>query len=365
MPSSDWFSPLLRPELDGLTAYVPAPIPAGSVRLDANECPWALPPEARASLSTALDRVELHRYPDARATALREAVASAEGVHPDSLVLGCGSDEVIGLLLNALAAPRPGAGHAAVLFPTPTFVMYRQTALSLGMRPHGVALDEGFDLALDPLREQLRLHRPNVVFLASPNNPTGTLFSRDRLESVLSETSDTLVVLDEAYAAFSGVRYGDLCERFPHAARLQTLSKVGLAALRVGWAILPEGLAAAVEKVRQPYNINALSQAAAVHCLTELRHEVDAAVQRVVAERARVEALLLAMDGLEVTPSAANFWWIGVPDSAARVSASMRERGVVVRSFHAHGGALARRLRITVGTPSENERMLEALRASL
>jgi histidinol-phosphate aminotransferase len=365
MAPTDWFAPLLRPELAGLTAYAPAPIPAGAVRLDANESPWALSPEARASLMGALARVELHRYPDVRATALREAIAAAEGVHPDSLVLGCGSDEVIGLLLNALAAPRPGSAHATVLFPTPTFVMYRQTALSLGMRPHGVPLDERFDLALDPLREELRLHRPNVVFLASPNNPTGTLFSRDRLESVLAETPDALVVLDEAYAAFSGVRYGDLCERFPQAARLQTLSKVGLAALRVGWAILPRGVAAEVEKVRQPYNLNALSQAAALHCLTGLRAEVDAAVQRVVAERDRVEPMLRGLDGLEVTPSAANFWWVAVPDSAARVSAAMRDRGVVVRSFHAHGGALSRRMRITVGTPEENARMIEALRASL
>lgn len=365
MPTRDWFAPLLRPELAELTAYAPAPIPAGAVRLDANESPWALSPEARASLASALSRVELHRYPDVRATALREAIAADQGVHPDALVLGCGSDEVIALLLNALAAPRAGADHATVLFPTPTFVMYRQTALSLGLRPYGVALDDAFDLALDPLLADLRLRRPNVVFLASPNNPTGTLFSHDRLTALLEASGDTLVVLDEAYAAFSGVRYGDLCARFPHAARLQTLSKVGLAALRVGWAILPPGVAAAVEKVRQPYNLNALSQAAALHCMTELRAEIDLAAQRVVAERARVEPMLRAVDGLTVTPTAANFWWIAVPDDAARVSSAMRDRGVVVRSFHAHGGALTRRVRITVGTPAENDRMLEALRASL
>ena len=365
MPTADWFSPLLRPELAELKAYAPAPIPPGAVRLDANESPWALSPEARASLAEVLARLDLHRYPDVRATALREAIAADQGVHPDALVLGCGSDEVIALLLNTLSAPRPGAAHATVLFPTPTFVMYRQTALSLGLRPHGVALDDAFDLALDPLLADLRRHRPNVVFLASPNNPTGTLFSHDRLAAVLAASADTLVVLDEAYAAFSGVRYGDLASRFPHAARLQTLSKVGLAALRVGWAILPPGVAAAVEKVRQPYNLNALSQAAALHCMTALGPEIDAAVRRISSERARVEPLLEAIDGLDVTPTAANFWWIAVPDDAARVSAAMRARGVVVRSFHAHGGALTRRLRITVGTPAENDRMLGALRASL
>ncbi len=365
MTTPDWFAPLLRPELAALSAYLPAPIPAGAVRLDANESPWALSPDARASLAEALSRVALHRYPDVRATALREAIAADQGVHPDQLVIGCGSDEVIALLLGALSQPRPGTTHAAVLFPTPTFVMYRHTALTLGLRPHGVPLDERFDLDVDPMREALRAHRPNALFLASPNNPTGTLYSHDRLASLLAATDDTLVVLDEAYAAFSGVRYGDLTARFPHAARLQTLSKVGLAALRVGWAILPPGVAAAVEKVRQPYNLNALSQAAALHCLTALRPEVDAAVQRIVSERERVEPLLRAIDGLSVTPTAANFWWIEVPDDAGRVAASMRERGVVVRSFHAHGGALTRRMRVTVGTPDENLRMLDALRASL
>lgn len=365
MVTPDWFAPLLRPELAALSAYLPGPTPPDAARLDANESPWALSPEARASLAEAITRVELHRYPDVRATALREAIAADQHVHPDSLVIGCGSDEVIALVLGALSNPRPGADRAAVLFPTPTFVMYRHTALTLGLRPVGVPLDERFDLAVDPMREALQQHRPSAVFLASPNNPTGTLYSRDRLEALLRSTDDTLVVLDEAYAAFSGVRYGDLTARFPHVGRLQTLSKIGLAALRVGWAILPAGLAAAVEKVRQPYNLNALSQAAAVHCLTELRAEIDAAVLRVLLERDRVFPQLRAIDGLSVTPSAANFWWVEVPDDAGRVAASMRERGVVVRSFHAHGGALARRMRITVGTPDENQRMLDALRASL
>lgn len=365
MTTPDWFAALLRPELAALSAYLPAPIPPGAVRLDANESPWALSPDARASLAEALSRVELHRYPDVRATALREAIAADQRVHPDSLVIGCGSDEVIALLLGALSNPRPGAERATVLFPTPTFVMYRHTALTLGLSPHGVPLDERFDLAVDPTREALLQHRPNALFLASPNNPTGTLYSRDRVEALLAASDETLVVLDEAYAAFSGVRYGDLAARVPHAARLQTLSKIGLAALRVGWAILPPGLAAAVEKVRQPYNLNALSQVAAHHCLTELRAEVDAAVLRVLVERDRVFPLLRAIDGVSVTPSAANFWWVEVPDDAGRVAASMRERGVVVRSFHAHGGALTRRMRVTVGTPYENQRMIEALRASL
>ncbi|MDB4929094.1 MAG: hisC2 [Myxococcaceae bacterium] len=365
MTPTAWFAPLLRPELAALAAYVPAPIPPGAIRLDANESPWALSDDARASLAEALARVPLHRYPDVRATALREAIAADERVHPDAVVLGCGSDEVIGLLANTLAAPRPGAAHAAVFFPTPTFVMYRQTALSLGLRPHSVPLDAAFDLDLDATLAALREHRPNLVFLASPNNPTGTLFSADRLAAVLWAAPDALVVLDEAYAAFSGVRYAALAAQHPNAGRLQTLSKVGLAALRVGWAILPPALAAAVEKVRQPYNLNALSQAAAVHCLTALRPEIDAAVRRIVAERERLAPLLAAVPGLDVTPSAANFFWIAVPDDAARVAAAMRERGVVVRSFHAHGGSLTRRMRVTVGTPEENDRMLEALRASL
>ncbi len=365
MQDTDRLAALLRPSLAELSPYVPAHVPEGVAHLDANESPWGLSDDARRSLADAIARVEMNRYPDVRATALREIVAAENGVHPDRVVPGCGSDEVIAMLMTALANPPAGRSDASVLFPAPTFVMYRQSARSLGLRARAVPLDDDFDLDADALLAAVREERPNVVFLASPNNPTGTLFARDRIAAVIEAARDSLVVLDEAYAAFAGVTYRAERDANPHVAQLQTISKIGLAALRVGWAILPVGVARAVDTVRLPYNLSATSQAAAVHCLTTLRPELDAAVRRIVAERDRVAPLLAALEDVRVWPSAANFWWIRVPRDAAAVHAGMLRRGVAVRSFHTHGGALARQLRITVGTPEENDRMLAALRGAL
>lgn len=360
-----WFQSLLRPELSSLRAYVPAAAPADVVRLDANESPWPLDDGDRRALADALAAVPMHRYPDVRATALRELVAARANAHPDEVVIGCGSDEVIALILNAMANPRPGRAQAVSMFPDPTFVMFRASSLSLGVRPVAVPLDAQWDLDLDAFRDAVSADRPNVVFLPSPNNPTGNVFSRDRVEALVTRLPDALVLLDEAYGPFSEARYDDLRAKHPHVGQLQTLSKLGLAGARVGWAILPRALAAEVEKVRQPYNLNALSQRAAVACLTDLAPSFAAAVARIKAERARVATSLAAIEGVSVTPSDANFVWAELPRDAGDVHAGMLARGVVVRSFHAHGPRTRRHLRITVGTPAENDRMLDALRAAL
>ncbi len=243
--------------------------------------------------------------------------------------------------------------------------MFRVSATAQGMEPVGIALDDAWDLDLTTTRAALAKHAPNVVFLPSPNNPTGNLFSRDRLEAVVRDAPRSLVVLDEAYGPFSRVTYRDLRLANPHVAQLQTLSKLGLAAARVGWAILPKAVAAAVDKVRQPYNLNALSQRAAELCLTELAPYFDRAVGDIIEERARLAAALAAIDGVTVTPSAANFLWVSVPVDAGSVHANLLARGIVVRSFHASGGRLARCIRITVGTREENDALLSAMRASL
>jgi len=359
------FEALLRPELADLRAYVPHPAPPGAARLDANESPWALDDDARDALSEALRAVALHRYPDVRATAVREAIAAREGCHPDQIVLGSGSDEVIALLQNALSRPRPGALRATVLAPSPSFVMYAITARTLGLDPVTVPLDPtNWTLHPATVTEAIVRHRPNVVFLPSPNNPTGNLLGDAGIDAAIA-TSDGLVVLDEAYGAFAGISYRARREAHPHVAQLQTLSKVGMAAIRVGWAIVPRGLAAAVEKVRQPYNLNALSQAAAALCLGPLAPALEAAVGRVLEARATLAEGLRAIEGVRVDRSDANFLWVELPVEAGPVHAALVARGVLVRSFHTAGPSLARRLRITVGTPAECARCIEALRAVL
>ena len=360
-----WFDALLRPGLASLRAYAPSRPPLGAARLDANECPWALDADARRELDEALSRVELHRYPDPRASRLRERLAERTGAHPDDLVIGCGSDEVIALLLGALARPREGRASVSVSFPDPTFVMYRATAISSGHDPVAVPLDAGWDLDVDPWREALSAHAPHAVFLATPNNPTGNDLSRGAVEAIVDAARDALVVIDEAYGAFSTRDHRDLRASRPNVATLGTLSKVGLAAARVGWAALPRGLAAEVDKARQPYNLNSLSQAVGELALGPLAPAIDAACARVIEARGALREALSRVDGVAVSPSSANFLWIELPRDAGEVHAELAARGVLVRSFHASGGRLARRIRVTVGTPDENARFVEALRASL
>jgi len=361
-----WFDPLVRPELTQIHAYRPADIPPGAARLDANECSVPLDATSRARLAEELAKVDLHRYPDVRARRLREQIAESVHAHPDEIVIGCGSDEVITLLLGALGRAREGGRPAAVMYPDPTFVMFRISALAHGLRPTPVPLDAHWDLDVAAMRDVVQREQPNVLFLPSPNNPTGNCFERSRVQQLVDATRDsTLVIMDEAYGAFSGTRYDDLRTEHSHVGQLQTLSKIGLAGARVGWAILPREIAGLVERVRQPYNLNALSQRAAELVLGELAPAFSRAVDAIITQRERLRDLLGAVAGVAVAPSAANFLWITVPRDAADVYAALAERGVFVRSFHAAGERFRFQLRVTVGTESENDRFVEALRASI
>jgi histidinol-phosphate aminotransferase len=358
---ADWSS-LLRPELAELASYVPADPPGVWVRLDANEAPPLATPRVREAVARAVERTALERYPDARARELRARLAERTGARADDLLVGTGSDEVISLLLTALARPRERAPQAVVLAPTPTFVMYKVTARGHGCKAVEVPLDAAWDLDVRSMTRAMEMTRPSVVFVASPNNPTGNRVSEDRLEALLAAAGDALFVLDEAYVDFAGASLRGWRARFPRLAVLRTLSKVGLAALRIGWLEADEALVREVDKVRQPFNVSATSQAAAAAVLAEAWDDVGAHVAGVVSERGRVGEAIAAMPGFEVTPSQANFLWVGTPRPAAEVHASLLARGVLVRSFHAAGGRLAQRLRVTIGTPADNDALLEALR---
>jgi histidinol-phosphate aminotransferase len=362
-----WYDALLRPELGSINAYRPAAARADAVRLDANESPYGLSPEAQRHMADALARVEMQRYPDVRATRVRELIAETNGAHPDQIVIGSGSDEVIAILVMALGRARTGRTRAAFAFPDPSFVMFRVSSLVQGAEPVAVTLDAAWDLDVDAFDDVLRGREPNAVFLPSPNNPTGNLFTEDRIERVIATARETktLVVLDEAYGRFAGRSYRAQRESNEHVAQLQTLSKIGFAATRVGWGILPRELAIEVDKARQPYNLNALSQRAAELAFTDLRAEIDAAVDRLVSERVRVSARLAALPGCSVVPSAANFVWLDVGRDAGEVYRQLFDRGIVVRSFHAAGGRMATRMRVTIGMREENDRFIEALGAIL
>ena len=309
-----WFDSMLRPELASLSAYKPHDAPGGAIRLDANESPYALSAPARKALGEALSAVDTHRYPDVRAKRLRELIADANGAHPDQVLIGCGSDEVIALLVTALSSPRAGAAKPVFAFPAPSFVMFRVTSLVQGAEPVAVPLDDTWDLDAEAFEATIATARPNAIFIPSPNNPTGNRFSDAAIARVVNaaEKTQSLVVMDEAYGAFAKHSYAALRAFHPHVAQMQTLSKIGFAAARVGWAILPRELAIEIDKARQPYNLNTFSQRAAELAFTEFRGEIDAAVDRIIAERARVESALASVRGCSFTPSAANFLWLDV-----------------------------------------------------
>jgi len=358
----DW-STLLRPELAELTAYAPAAHDGLRAKLDANEAPPNPSERLREVVARAVSRTALERYPDARAMELKTRIAERTGARAEDLLVGTGSDEVIALLLTAFARPRQGAPQTVVLAVTPTFVMFRVTARAHGHKVIEVPLDASWDLDVGGMRRAIEMSRPSVVFVASPNNPTGNRMSDDRVEALLAAAGDALVVLDEAYVDYAGPSMRAWRARHERLAILRTLSKLGLAALRVGWLEADEGLVRQLDKVRQPFNVSATSQAVAAAVLAEAWGEVTAHVARVVGERDRLAAAVSAMPGFSVTESAANFLWVETPGPAAATYESLRARGVLVRSFHASGGRLARRLRVTVGTSAENDAFLEALAA--
>jgi histidinol-phosphate aminotransferase len=331
------------------------------VRLDANEAPPLTSPCVRDAVARAVERTALERYPDARARELKARIAERTGARPEELLVGTGSDELISLLLIALARPRPPAPRVAVVVPAPTFVMYRITARTHGALAVEVPLDASWDLDVGAMKSAIERMQPSVVFVASPNNPTGNRMTDARLEALLASAGDALFVLDEAYVDYAGPSLRTWRARHPRLGILRTLSKVGLAALRIGWLEADEGLVREVDKARQPFNVSATSQAAAAAVLGEAWGEVQAHVAGIVQERARVGAAIRAMPGFDVTPSDANFLWVATPRPAAEVHGALLERGILVRSFHAAGGRLAARLRVTIGTPAENDALLGAL----
>jgi histidinol-phosphate aminotransferase len=357
-------STLLRPELEELHAYVPEVPPGIEVKLDANEPPPSLSIEIRETVARAVAKVQLDRYPDPRALRLKEAIAKRTGAKVDELLIGSGSDEVIALLQTALARPRGRNPQAVVLTPVPTVVMYRITARGHGLKPVEVPLDAAWDLDVSMMKRAIEMMQPNLVFIASPNNPTGNVMTRARLEEIIPAAKGSLVIVDEAYIDYAGEAASVRPWRanHMHLGILRTVSKIGLAALRVGWLEASASLVAEVDKVRQPFNVSATSQAAAAAVLEDAWDEVQTDVARVVRSRYALFTEISAMEGFSVTPSGANFLWVKTPKPAAEIHASLIEDRVLVRSFHTAGGRMAHQLRITIGTERENERLLAALK---
>lgn len=324
------------------------------VKLDANENPLAIPEDLRGRFAAALASIPLNRYPEAGSPTLVARFAKAFGVGRDQVVIGNGLDELIQILCMAVA--RPGA---EAMIPVPTFVMYRISGQNAGLKVAAVPLDGAFDLDLAAMRERVAAHPPALTFLAWPNNPTGNCFSRERIEAILAEWPG-IVVVDEAYFHFSGRTFLPDLGRHENLVILRTLSKVGFAAMRVGFLIGPPALVHELDKVRLPYNFNAMSQTAARFYLD---HEETFLAQAEEIRRWRDElfAEMKTIPGIRPRPTEANFIFFDCDFDTDRVYTQLMERGVLIRNFNAPG-TMRNFMRVTVGTREENRRFIEALK---
>lgn len=357
----------VRPEIRALNAYH-VPPSADFIKLDAMENPYHWPEEMVDEWLAVLRDVSLNRYPDPSPASLKASLAEAMGVplHEGSgmeVILGNGSDELIQMIALTLAQP-----GRVILAPEPSFVMYKMIATFTGMDYVGVPLSlpskesEGFDLDLPVMLAAIEQHQPAVVFLAYPNNPTGNLFDCEAVKAVI-EASPGLVVVDEAYHAFAGDSFMHELGQYDNLVVMRTVSKMGLAGLRLGLLAGPSEWLNEFDKTRLPYNINVLTQVSAEFALAH-REVLDAQTQQICLDREALMTALSALEGVTPFPSRANFILFRVA-AAAAVFESLKTQGVLIKNMGAVEGPLAQCLRVTVGTAEENAAFLQALKQAL
>ena len=359
-PLAQRIAATIRQDVQGMHGYAIQPS-AGLIKLDAMENPFRLPPELQRELGDRLGRVAINRYP-AQCVADVAAALSRHIQLPAGckLIVGNGSDELIDIL--SVACDVPGA---VVLAPLPGFVMYEMSARLRGLRFVGVALSAGFELDEAAMLSAIEAQRPAITYIAYPNNPTANLFDDaviDRIVAAVGEQQG-LVVFDEAYQPFSSRSWLQRMAAQPHVLVLRTLSKFGLAGVRLGYLCGHAELIDEIDKVRPPYNVSALNAEAALFALEHAdEYARQAAVLR--GERARLQAALAGLPGVKAFPSDANMILVRVPDSQ-RAFEGLKARGVLVKHIAGLHPLLANCLRLTVGAPNENDLMMRALKDSL
>ena len=354
---------LIRPDVLALSAYHVQDA-AGCIKLDAMENPYQLPEPLRAELGRRLSEVALNRYPTPSYTQLKAGIRAKLGVPAGyDVVLGNGSDELISMV--SVACAKAGA---KVLAPLPTFVMYAMSAQFAGLQFVGVDLRADFSLDRDAMLAAIALHRPAVTYLAYPNNPTGNLFDEAAIVDILRAVGDSgIVIVDEAYQPFAQTSFMPRLAEFPNLVVMRTVSKLGLAGIRLGYMSASAALLEQFEKVRPPYNINVLTQATAEFVL-EHSDVLDAQAAALREERGRVAAALAALPGVDVFPSAANFLLLRITRpglDSALVHARLMEQKVLVKNVGKMHALLHNCLRVTVSTPEENTLFLNALKTAL
>ena len=337
----------------------------GLIKLDAMENPHRLSAQLQQQLGERLGKLALNRYPDGRVNDLRAALASyADMPAGYDIMLGNGSDELISLL--ALACDVPGA---CILAPLPGFVMYAMSAQLQGLKFVGVDLTAEFELDLPAMLAAIAQHKPAITYLAYPNNPSANLWDESAMAQIIAAAGAIggLVVLDEAYQPFSSKTYLDTIRAKPdshqHVLLMRTLSKFGLAGVRMGYMLGPKALIAEIDKVRPPYNISVLNYECALFALEHTDVFAQQA-KELVTERAMLFQAFAKMPQVKAFKSEANMILLRVPD-AQKTFDGLKARGVLVKNISKMHPLLANCVRLTIGTAEENAILLDALQSSL
>lgn len=359
----------IRQDVQSMHAYAVQDA-TGMVKLDAMENPYGLPPELQAALGQRLGQVAINRYPGERVNDLRHALAAHAGM-PEGfdIMLGNGSDELISLLALACDVPSASGQPASILAPVPGFVMYAMSAQLQGLAFHGVPLTADFELDETAMLAAIRQHNPAIVYLAYPNNPTGNLWSAATIARIIALQAEQggLVVMDEAYQPFASHTWLDAMRQYPerhaHVLLMRTLSKFGLAGVRLGYMMGSRTLIAEVDKVRPPYNISVLNAECALFAL-EHADVFATQAQAIREQRGWLLAQLALLPGVTAYPSQANMLLVRVPN-AQQCFDGMKRSGVLVKNVSKMHPLLHNCLRLTVGTPAENMQMMSALQSSL
>ncbi|MFM0138905.1 histidinol-phosphate transaminase [Caballeronia grimmiae] len=346
---------IIRPDILAMTSY-PVPDSTGLIKLDAMENPYTLPADLAGRLGAYLAGVALNRYPAPRPADLIAKLKRTMHV-PDAcdVLLGNGSDELISLM--SIACAKPGA---KVVAPVPGFVMYQMSAAFAGLEFVGVPLNADFTLNADALVAAIDEHAPALIYLAYPNNPTGTLYDDADIERVIAAAGRSLVVIDEAYQPFAEKTWMPRAAEFDNVVVMRTVSKLGLAGIRLGYMAGRPAWINQFDKVRPPYNINVLTQATADFLLDHL-DVLDAQAAALREERTQLAREVAALPGMTVYPSAGNFLLVRVPDAALAFETLLTSR-VLIKNVGKMHPLLSNCVRLTVGTADENAQMIAALK---
>ncbi len=337
---------LVKKNVLRLNAYNAQEIPC-RIKLDANESPYGFAGSIRN-----ISGIHTNRYPDPDAKALKKIIAKDLKIKPENILHGNGSDEFIYYLITTFGGP--------VLYPVPTFSMYGIISLSLGERIIEIPLDKAFDLDLKKTLSLIKKKNPKIIFLSRPNNPTGNCFSEKRIRKIIQATKG-IVVVDEAYHPFSDHGgFLPFLRNYENLVVMRTLSKIGLAGLRLGFLIAGSEIIREVNKVRLPYNVNSLSQAIAINALKD-RKSLRTAIAKIVAERKKLFADMEKIPAITPYPSEANFILFKT-GRATSVHSALMKKGIHVKNIN---DIMKNCLRVTVGTPRENVFFLKTLKQVL